>query len=67
MATIEELVQKNATLENAIEWNNTMDKFVFCIDIDGISANWRYVDFYVVDLEMKFEEILKKNGIPLKD
>lgn len=43
---------------NAIDWDETADKFILCIDLLGISAWHRNADYWVDRLEAEFRAIL---------
>ena len=43
--------EKAKTLANAIEWNDETDKFVFCIELLGLSAHENRADRLVNSLE----------------
>ncbi len=53
---------KRVTLLEAQEWDEEQDKFVFCLDYFGISADERNADHWVERLEQKFKQLLKGNG-----
>jgi len=47
-----------ATYDNAKAWQATSEKFIYCIDLIGISANHRDADKLVNALEDAFEALL---------
>ena len=49
-----------ATLENATAYKNTDDKFIFCLDLMGLSINERGAEQSVNALEDMFDIILAK-------
>jgi hypothetical protein len=58
MTTMQVRITAMNTLENARQWNDTYEKFTFCIDLLDINARDRGSDFWVSLLEEKFEELL---------
>lgn len=52
-----------ATLEQAVAWQATDEKFSFCVDLMGISAHSTFSDRWVDELENEFEVILHKHGL----
>jgi hypothetical protein len=50
------------TPENAQEWSATHEKFLFCVDLLGISANAENADQAVNALEARFEDILSNSS-----
>jgi hypothetical protein len=54
-------IRELATIENAKEYELDSEKFVFCIDLMGISAHASDSEISVNELEDMFEEILKNN------
>ena len=52
----QDLLPKLLTSENADDWLKTEDKYIFCIDLLGISAHNDNADRLVEDLESKLEE-----------
>ena len=51
-----EVLPKLLTSENANDWFKTEDKYIFCIDLLGISAHNENADRLVEDLESKLDE-----------
>jgi hypothetical protein len=55
-----------ATLENAKNWVNMQDKYIFCLDLLNMCIRFDgddFCDYYVEMLEEKFELLLKNEGI----
>ena len=55
------LRQEVTTLDNAILWHDTSEKFTFCLDLLELSLcknGDSYCDHYVCELEDKFEKLL---------
>lgn len=52
-----------ASLEQAIKWQDTPEKFTFCIDELEISATEAFSDNWVNALEDKYVEILTENNL----
>jgi len=57
--TLAELRNEARTMENAIEWEHLTDKFIFCLDLLGLSAWDERADDEVEKLETAFEEMLE--------
>lgn len=55
-----QLVNILATIENAKQWNAEDEKYVFCIELLGLSAHSDYTDAWINRLENKFEILLKR-------
>jgi len=58
-----ENVELAKNLDNAMLWNEETDKFVFCIDLLGLSAWEDRSDGVVEGLEDWFEKTLKANDV----
>ena len=59
------LRQEVTTLDNAILWHDTSEKFTFCLDLLELSLcknGDSYCDHYVCELEDKFAGLLVDNG-----
>ena len=61
--SIKERIKEASTLENAIEWNNTQEKWMYCTDMLEMYKGDRGVSNAVESLERNYERMLKKNGI----
>ena len=57
--TIKEKIE-GATIEQAQEWQQDQEQFIFCIDYLEISAHAAYSDNWVWALENRFEKLLKQ-------
>ena len=59
------LRQEVTTLDNAILWHDTSEKFTFCLDLLELSLcknGDSYCDHFVCELEDKFAGLLVDNG-----
>jgi len=54
------LISILATIENAKQWEADAEKYIFCIELTGLSAHSDYSDAWVNLLERKFEILLKR-------
>tara|TARA_B100000686_G_C16778994_1_gene970486 strand:- start:2027 stop:2254 length:228 start_codon:yes stop_codon:yes gene_type:complete len=54
---IRERIEIVATEDNAAAYAATDEKFVFCIDLLEVSAHWGRVDYWVNQLEDRFDAI----------
>jgi len=52
---LDERINAVATVNNAKEYENENEKFIFCLDLLEISANHTYADFWVNRLEDRFD------------
>ena len=57
---LNENIRAAATLENAIGWQDSEEKFCYCIDLLEVSAHDDKADRAVDILEAKFEKLLSE-------
>lgn len=57
---------ESVSLKTAKEWNETYEKYTFCIDLLEISAHWDRADRFVNRLEFRFERLLRDAGVEVK-
>ena len=62
MTTVNQAINNAATLQNAIEWNQTAEQFIYCIDLLEISAHCTTADSKVDRLESLFMALLVEDG-----
>jgi len=62
---VTDVINKVATLADAILWNDTPEKFVFCIDELEISAHDWYADAWVLALEDRYMCMLMAENIAI--
>ena len=56
------LMREVATLDNANRWNDTPEKFIFCLDLLELSLcknGDQYCEYFVCKLENRFIALLK--------
>lgn len=55
-------IVKVMELKQAKEWQETEDQYVYCLDQAGLSADSKHADWFVAQMEARFQELLEEDS-----